>query len=107
MPFGITVSRPFVLRPFSKTYLSGVPEHLREATARAAKHCLIILVGGKEVLAEPDTTDTIPVVGDLWLRAEKGTRTIEDRAYVSVGDVMKLAEASGFDPEVVRRAIKE
>lgn len=86
LDFGISIERTFVIEDLP---VEGMSEEL----ALRAKHCLIVLAGGKRLIVRPD-----PRLRDRW----EFLRSIPARVYLlervagrPVGYVETLTEASG------------
>lgn len=104
--FGITVLRKIILETVS---ISDIPEGCRDR----AFHCLIVLLGGKQVLAKVDDKRRDGVlVGRVYLTQQLRQPPVEltkVQGYdlVDVSDLFHWLKFGRFDVEVLKAALRK
>lgn len=104
--FGVSIIRPFLLDNVNFPWMRSADE-LDRRRAKEARHCLIILIGGKEVIADVDDDRRRQLTVIVYLPVKKfglpGTVVdVDGESCVCVNDYMNQLEISGFSPNLVK-----
>lgn len=102
--FGVSVRKVVRLR-------RRAPVYLYDGFAPQANHCLVVLIGGKEVVLENPVEDGRAVIADVYFTAVGVFFPVVSipgivGSFISVHEAMHMASTLGWDARQVREGLK-